>query len=319
MTIRFRPLLPLALILTTLTLIGGCIMPKTYLGKKTSDGSYDCAYSSIESPEYVIDGYRDSDFSSLPTTKPIAFGPDFDRDFLDPIKTESFKFTKEEAIEEDNKLYLQTQTIEFDRVAWEWEFQDPTFIRIVTESCRTYWLELHPEIERSVKDIKRKDGKPFRLIDYQTILGANFKKFVAPPATISDGVGYNTQIISSTADSNVSLSTGISARKKAKAFKTAWVTVSGLPYYYQNDYPGKKYPAYTDDGRAWEAETFGVVTRYDPKKYFERFKDTQSAMITFPLAYIKQRRYGFEIKVRGQKFNVKGYQIKQILDELKKL
>lgn len=270
-----RALSRLTLILTSLALIGGCQIPSEHTGKRRSDGSYERAYSSIESPEYVMPKliYRYNDFSSLPTTKPIAFGPDLDRDYLDLLKTERFKFTKEEAEEKDGRIYLQTTTIEFDRVPWEWKYQYPTFIRIVTESCGRYWLERYPEIERSVAYIKRSDDKPFGLIDYQTILGANFKKFTAPPARIEKGADYNTQTISSRLESDVRLMAPTSTDKRETP-KSLVVMVSDLRYQHRNDSPRATYSAYTDDGRTWEAEALGIVTHYDPKKYSERYWDT---------------------------------------------
>ncbi|GAA78187.1 hypothetical protein [Pseudoalteromonas sp. BSi20495] len=295
--------------------------PKS-VGNKLDNGVVDCGYNNIDSAEYIKAPdykmrYITNIFSSDPTAQ---YEKQFNNpSYFAPLATEKFKITSTEI---KNKYYYNNATgkpnsrLKTDNVLIDgnrYEYQNASDVKVITESCKVYWLKRIQYIEQTVSNVSLSDGSDFVVKNYEEILGANnFRKFNPPEAKVTYDKFTKISKIESTFDNSLMLRTWVKNNVKDKPKKIQiYADVHFL------DKWGHLSKAFTETGLVTEITKIDTDIDCSNSKLLGGCSLTETIGISLPYSFYESHKQGFEVKVQGTRskvIKVKDYQVQQILD-----
>lgn len=318
---------PLSILLIAASLTGcqtTSSSPET-VGSKLDNGVIDCGYESINSAEYIkapdyqmkyITNMFSSDAASI--SEKQFYNPSY----FTPLATEKFKITSTEL---KNKFYYHASGKPNSRLKKDnkiidgerYEYQNASDVKIITESCKVYWLERGQYIDLTVRNLRLADGGEFTADNYSDLLGSNnFSKFSAPEAKVTYDKFTKISKIESTFDKNLMLRTWV---KNNGADKPKEIQIYADVHFL--DKWGHLEKAFTETGLVTEITKIDTDIDCSTSKLLGGCSLTETIGISLPYSFYESHKQGFEVKVQGTRskvIKVKDYQVQQILDAVAK-
>jgi hypothetical protein len=316
-------------ILLIIASLNGCqsisSAPET-VGNTLDNGVIDCGYENINSAEYVKAPdykmkYITNIFSSDPTS--ISEKQFYNQSYFAPLATEKFKITSTEiknkyyygtAGEPNSRLKKDNKIIDGER----YEYQNASDVKIITESCKVYWLKRGQYMDLTVRNLRLADGSEFKVSNYEDLLGSNnFMKFTAPEAKVTYDKFTKTSKIESTLDRNLMLRTWMKDNSVGRPKEIQiYADVRFL------DKWGHLEKAFTETGIVTEITKIDTDIDCSTKRLLGGCSLTETVGVSLPYAFYESNKQGFEVKLQGTRskvIKVKDYQIQQVLDAVTKL
>lgn len=294
--------------------------PKS-VGNKLDNGVVDCGYNNIDSAEYIKAPdfqmrYITNMFSSDATS--VSEKQLYNKSYFSPLATEKFKVT---ATEIKNKYYYNASGTPNSRLKKDnriidgerYEYQNASDVKILTESCKVYWLERGQYIDLTVRNLRLANGGEFKPSNFEELLGSNnFRKFTAPEAKVTYDKFTKISKIESTFDDNLMLRTWMTDGAKDKPSEIQ--IYSNIRFL---DKWGHLSKAFTETGLVTEITKIDTDIDCSTKKLLGGCSLTETIGVSLPYSFYESHKQGFEVKVQGTRskvIKVKDYQVQQILD-----
>ncbi len=299
---------------------------KGYFALSNYEG--DCNYKNLVAEEYLLsDKISDRQAKELIKGSSNNYDPfTIHSNFYKPLQAQPFKFTSKEV--KDGHYYLANDTtsplLTTELVELEdghFEYKNKSYLKVVTQSCHAYWLVRDKSTKLMKQYVKLKNGNPLLLENYVEIFGEdNVNWLEMPEAIITIGEFEDVRVVSSSEHEGISLELRLKQSEIFLAEDERYnsVTISAKVEFLHG-WAFLKH-AYLKGGTKFKLES--IKRDSTCEKRVRGCRLMEWVMFDVPLAYIKENRSGFDVKLKGMHqsriVKINPYQIKQFLDKITK-